>query len=688
MSSSDWFAPIPIDQFESLNEQQVTNPPPESCPVTTPIDGLTVHCGPILKLCGTLEQNQASWRGSILLVVSGAVPKITYKLGAADEKAGSGKIAEGEFPGKLFFESYNGLQFYRYDISLKLAEYEQKVKYSVNGLQTPAHQFFVPAALQSMNVVSYSCNGFSLATDTSDYKLSLWLDVLRKHSQQRYHVMLGGGDQIYCDLIKAHCKTLEPWIELESARKKREIKVSPEMQQDFEEYYLNAYLEWFGKGYWKGKNGATLQTMFPLAMSQIPTVSIYDDHDIIDGFGSYKDKTMAQDVFSTIGNTAYKYYMLFQHQILVDEPEYLKDPLWILSKSNGPFIKQPSHSVFMRLGKEISLVGIDCRTERKLTEVVSQSTYNIIFARLQKEIDQAPETKHLLVMLGVPILYPRLVWLEMLLNLGVLKPVRALAKKGVISKGLVNEFDGSVEVLDDLNDHWCLKNHKRERNYLLKSLTEFGAKNGVRVTILSGDVHLCCFGRLKTKIHHHPHAHVLSGAEAIEEKNKDVTDDPQHDPRLVFNVISSAIVNAPPPDPMATLLDKRTKIHHFDRYTDEDIVPLFTCNPDGSERANHQFLNKRNWNDLVLLKQSTLFKNSGEQSKFPGPVIEKYEKKIASHLVSEQYTKYPAHPDSLVATLRVEIDGNDPKAPTTGYEVLIPELSAKYNLEKTTVKHL
>lgn len=686
MTSSDWFSPVPIDEFEQLNAKQVKNPVPDKCPDTRAIDGLKIHCGPILRLCGTLENGSANYRASIMLVVSGEVPKVTYQIGPVTK--GAGEISSGEFPGKVYHETSSGLQFHRFNINLTLAEHAQTVRYSINGLHNPAHRFFLPAASESMNVVSYSCNGFSLATDTAEYQLSLWLDVLRKHSTQKYHVMLGGGDQIYCDLIKVHCKTLEPWLTMQTAHQKRDVAVTEEMQQDFENYYLTAYLEWFGKGYWKGKNGATLQTMFPLAMAQIPTVSIYDDHDIIDGFGSYKDKTMGQAVFAAIGNTAYKYYMLFQHQMSVDEPEYLQDPLWILSKQNGKFIKQPSHSVFMRLGQEISMVGIDCRTERRLTQVVSQSTYDLIFSRLQSEVEKAPQTKHLLVMLGVPILYPRLVWLEWLLNSAILKPVRKLATKGIIAKGLVNEFDGSVEVLDDLNDHWCSKNHKRERNYLVKLLTEFGAKNGVRVTILSGDVHLCCFGRLKTKIHHHPHAHVLSDPETIMEKNKDVTANPEHDPRLVFNVISSAIVNAPPPDAMATLLDKRTKIHHFDRYTDEDIVPIFTCNPDGSERLNHQFMNKRNWNDLVLVKQLTAYKDNAGGSKFPCALVANEEEEMAAKEVSEQYIKYPVLPDSLVATLRVEVDGNDPMASTTGYEVVIPNLDAKYQLEKTEIKHL
>lgn len=674
-----WDEPVPIEDFAALNAKQAALEVPERCPGPEKYGGVDVHCGPILRLSGTLEEGD-SYRGSIMLLVEGPVPPITYQVGSAQPSQ------SGQFPGTVYYET-GTLKFVRYQVQLELANEAQRVRYLINDISKPQFQFFLPARGDSMNVVSYSCNGFSLATDTSSYKLSLWLDVLRKHSEQQYHVMLGGGDQLYCDSIKMHVELLKPWLEMDNARQKRKVKVTPEMEKEFEQFYLNAYTEWFGHGYWKGKNGSTLQTMFPLTLAQIPSVNIYDDHDIIDGFGSYKDKTMAQEVFLKIGNVAYKYYMLFQHQMAPDEACHMDDPLWITSKTTGSFIKQKSHSVFMRLGREISLVGIDCRTERRLTEILPDSTYKQIFARLEAEIARAPETKHLLVMLGVPILYPRLVWLEWILTLKVLAPVRKLAEKGVINRGLVNEFDGGVEVLDDLNDHWCSKNHKRERNLLIHRLTQFGALHGVRITILSGDVHLCCFGRLKTKMHLHPHAHILEGVDA-EAENHDVTTHPERDPRLIFNVVSSAIINAPPPDAMASLLNKRSSIHRYDRYTHEDVVPLFTTNPDGTQRANHQFLNKRNWSDLVLVKHSAAHQSQLGKSKFPGPLLPSAAEEMAKKKLSERYIAYPVLEDSLVATLHVEADGNDAEATTAGYEVVIPELQGKFELEATKVKHL
>lgn len=684
---TDWFDPIPINDFVELNKQCIEQKVPEKVPEPSVVNSVKVICGPILRLWGTLEDGASTYRGSIMVVTESETPTISYRIGAAEKDVRGKDIALGEFPSEMYYETENGLQFWRFEVELELEEYEQRVRYAINGEKNAAYQFFVPASGDSMNVMAYSCNGFTLGANTSEYRLSLWLDVLRKHAtRQHYHVMLGGGDQIYNDALKLECKTLQTWRHKKISHQKRAIKATSEMLAELERFYLKSYLEWFGKGYWRGTNPGTLQPLFPLAMAQIPTVSIWDDHDIIDGYGLYKSKTMALSVLVHIGAAAYKYYMLFQHQVSPDEPMHIKDPSWILSKSEGKFLKQKSHLAFMRLGREISLLGLDCRTERQQNQILSESNYNQIFIRLEREIANAPETKHLLVMLGVPILYPRFVWIEMILSSAFLKPVRWIAARGYYSQKFLNDFDGSAELLDDLNDHWCALYHKRERNYLLKSLIEFGAKNGIRITILSGDVHLGCIGRIKTKEHHHPGAHLRASDKLAAEY--DATEHPEHDPRLMFNVTSSAISNTPPPSPMVHLLDKRSITHKFDKNTEEDIVPIFHVNPDGSKRDCHKFLNKRNWNDLVLVKQSPLYKNNIGTKKYPGSVDPKDEKNMDRIEGDKHYVKYPILGDSLVTSIHFEVDGNDPKATTMAYEVVIPELAGKYILERVKVKRL
>lgn len=62
-------------------------------------------------------------------------------------------------------------------------------------------------------------------------------------------------------------------------------------------------------------------------------------------------------------------------------------------------------------------------------------------------------------------------------------PVKALAKFGMFG-GLLNRFDGGVEVLDDLDDHWTAKNHKQERSIVMEDLQDLAADKSIRISIL------------------------------------------------------------------------------------------------------------------------------------------------------------------------------------------------------------
>jgi hypothetical protein len=50
-----------------------------------------------------------------------------------------------------------------------------------------------------------------------------------------------------------------------------------------------------------------------------------------------------------------------------------------------------------------------------------------------------------------------------------------------------NHFDGSVDLLDDLDDHYTARTHKKERLYLVEQLQALSAEFSVRITILGGD---------------------------------------------------------------------------------------------------------------------------------------------------------------------------------------------------------
>jgi hypothetical protein len=309
------------------------------------------------------------------------------------EKAGKYKEIRG-----FRLHAEHGVTFWKFNIEVELRAKQQRIAYRIN--RGPATGFWVPARDQGMNIMFHSCNGFSLGVDTNRFSGPdpMWRDVLNTHQTKPFHVMLGGGDQLYNDTVQDQSLLFKQWTEIKSFHHRERAPFTPELQKELELFYLNRYAMWFSQG------------LFGLAISQIPMINIYDDHDIIDGYGSYVDTYMKSPIMSGLGAVAFKYYMLFQHQTSIDEGEET-EPTWIIGAQPGPYIPELSRSIFTHLGRSIAFLGLDCRTERTFDEVVTPETYEKVFDRLEKGIIKG-ETKHLIVLLGIPIAYPRMVWLE------------------------------------------------------------------------------------------------------------------------------------------------------------------------------------------------------------------------------------------------------------------------------------
>lgn len=101
-------------------------------------------------------------------------------------------------------------------------------------------------------------------------------------------------------------------------------------------------------------------------LAQIPSLNIFDYHDIIDGLGTYKDKTMSFSMFQIIREYGYIYYMLFQQNVGTPETDpKMKDSAWVTTGRPGPFIHHLAQSLYARLGKSAAFLGLDFRTEHK-----------------------------------------------------------------------------------------------------------------------------------------------------------------------------------------------------------------------------------------------------------------------------------------------------------------------------------
>lgn len=243
----------------------------------------------------------------------------------------------------------------------------------------------------------------------------------------------------------------------------------------------------------------------------------------------------------------------------------------------------------MRLGKNIAFAGIDARTERTRHRVNYPETYDAVFSRVRSEIRASQGViKHLVLLLGVPIAYPRLAWLENIFTSPIIAPIRLLNKRFGLAGGFFNHFDGNVDLLDDLDDHYTAKHHKKERLQLMHRLQQLSKECNVRITILGGDVHLAALGRF--------YSNPKLGIPA------------DRDYRYMTNIISSAITNKPPPKAVANLLARRNKIHHLDHDTDETLMKLFDKQPGGVEKSaewNKVTMPSRNYACITEVPEAT-----------------------------------------------------------------------------------
>ncbi|EOA86755.1 hypothetical protein ACJQWK_08450 [Exserohilum turcicum] len=707
---------------------------------------LDVVMGPLLNYRRTSNQQtgQPIWHGSALIVTKpgqhDAAPQLVLSpAGAVDKTLGDVRfsVSERVFHGQKLYEDAKKA-FWRFLIEAPMQPFESRWSYDIQTIQYPdgikeqkPTIFSIPSITQSMRIMFHSCNGFSVGTDLDVWQGPvLWNDVLRMHEQRPFHVMIGGGDQIYNDGVRVD-GPLKPWTDIGNPHKRREFPFDQKMRAECDEYYYNNYIRWYG------------QAPFSTANSQIPQVNIWDDHDIIDGFGSYTDHFMNCAVFRGIGGVAHKYYLLFQHHLAppkstfttdapqttavhaqgetttpadqkqVDETFVMDndegDPSYIIGAKPGPYVEECSRNIYCQLGARIAFAGIDARTERTRHQVNYPETYKLLFDRLDAEFTANPELKHMILLLGVPIAYPRLIWLENILQSPLIAPIKFLNKRFGFAGGFFNQFDGKVDLLDDLDDHYTARQHKEERRHLMHSLQAFSQKFSARVTILGGDVHLGAIGRF--------YSNAKQGLRAEE------------DWRYMPNIISSAITNKPPPQAVANLLAKRNKIHHLDKETDETLLEIFDRDPalpDGmtatngtsdsggkpeskTSDSNHATMPSRNYAiicestippaaTLSVPGQAPSITTNGDAkstlSEAPGA---KDNMRQPFHLGEHGAgTQHPAAngiqpsglcgPYGLDVTLRVEISNKDREGRTDGYGFTIPGLMVNDALRQKGTK--
>lgn len=201
---------------------------PGACPQ------LSLKCGPLLRYITTdYNAQQPLWQGSIMVVVVddesdySQRPVLTLSTGQKLE----GQVLHVEF----------GASYWKWNLALPLYEQSQLIMYSIN--ESDPIEFSLPGVHETMNMMFHSCNGFSLSVDQTVFNGPdpLWRDVLRSHKERPIHVMLGGGDQIYCDLVARRCALLKEWLNMSTLEHKTARLFTDDMEHELNAFYAEHY---------------------------------------------------------------------------------------------------------------------------------------------------------------------------------------------------------------------------------------------------------------------------------------------------------------------------------------------------------------------------------------------------------------------------------------------------------------
>lgn len=212
------------------------------------MEQVKVICGPLLRYI-EIDYERRSWRGSCMLVLnSKEAPSLPLLLIANKSQT---QIMMSPAKVECIDVYRHEYYFWRYELMLPLLCEPQTVQYSSDCLPSKVFDFHLPAIQDSMRFMFYSCAGFSnvprsLKEKYKEKGAPLWQDVLDRHnSDMPFHVMLGGGDQLYQDSLIFH-DFMKPWVAEKNPKKRLAMKLGQDMKDGFEEFFFWNYISNFG----------------------------------------------------------------------------------------------------------------------------------------------------------------------------------------------------------------------------------------------------------------------------------------------------------------------------------------------------------------------------------------------------------------------------------------------------------
>jgi len=312
--------------------------------------------------------------------------------------------------------------------------------------------FHVPGQQESPKLAYASCNGFSsvkLVRDTKEpYKL--WKMLSEEHTTAPFSLLLMGGDQVYADGLWESNQNpiLKAWSH-KSREDQIKTKLTKALSKELDGFYGQLYIDAWG-----------IDSNMALMLASIPSVMMWDDHDIFDGWGSYPNDFLECDVYKEIFKKARKYFELFQIRSL---------------KNNNLLNKAGDHYALGLQFGDFAILAVDTRRDRTMNQIMSDKQW----VDVKNWLDNSKNNgiKQFLSLVSLPLAYRDFALIDQALQ-------------------------GSPwheELEDDAHDHWTVKSHQGERMRLIRHFLDFTHEHTCKSVVLSGDVHIGALGLIRDK---------------------------------------------------------------------------------------------------------------------------------------------------------------------------------------------
>jgi hypothetical protein len=382
--------------------------------------------GPVLHFRGA---EPAWWRLSALV---GGVNDVPPPL-----------IAEEGEVAPLRIGSRGGYAVWRYDFALARATAGRTATYR---LDARTFTIAIPGGGR-LHFGFTSCNGHEDAdlgqpNDLPD-RNAMWARLAGVHARDPLHLLLQGGDQLYADPVWQVVPALRKLLNRFTVASPSD-RFEPATAAEVDDYFFQRYTELYAQPEMAG------------VLASVPSLMMWDDHDIYDGYGSHPPAWQRSAVHRGVFAAAARHFRLFQLGLAEDET------------APAFYSGDRTHFGWSHRIDDIGIVAPDLRSTRTFERVMSDHAWR----EFESLLETMRDCRTLVLISTVPIV-----------NADV-----GLAER------LFSILPASVQYRNDLRDQWQSPAHRDEWRRMLALLLDLAERSGVRVLVLSGEIHLAAAG--------------------------------------------------------------------------------------------------------------------------------------------------------------------------------------------------